>query len=95
MWLKFISCILIFKHAEKNELLGWLQQQLICTFLGIMNYFELYFILRLMLLMVECWNNVLKWYQCWKKIQVTLYCYISDLNIRNEGILLFKCINFG
>jgi len=57
----------------------WLQRQWVCTFLGIMNDFWFYFTLLLRMF----WNHI----NAGRKIQVALCCYVSDLNIRNEGIL--------
>jgi len=82
---------LIFKHAQywrivptppKNEWPKqwcWLQRQWVCTFLGIMNDFWFHFTLLLRMF----WNHI----NAGRKIQVALCCYVSDLNIRNEGIL--------
>jgi len=57
----------------------WLQRQWVCTFLGIMN--DVWFHFTLLLRMF--WNHI----NAGRKIQVALCCYVSDLNIRNEGIL--------
>lgn len=101
--LKFISCILIFKHAHllmhrtnPEKLMAikvvWLVTAAVSMHFSWNNewflmlfYFAFNFADGRML--KPC---VLKRYQCWKKIQVTLYCDASDLNIRNEGILFKK-----